>query len=342
MLSYFSIDFANELLYILYAKAYFKYNKTLRKSVNGLPKPKKLKRAIIKEELVSITGDAINALLLQQFIYWSERVEDCDKFLKQENEIMEKNGERPYELLYGWIYKTAEELSEETMLGLSASNMRNRIKALVSLGYIEQRNNPIKKWDRTLQYRVNLYKIITDLNKNGYHLEGYSGFGYTFSETENGNSDSKNGTSETKIGNFETENATSQNEKAIPETTTDNTSENTNKDNNISAGDVRLVISKWNELTDFGMRPIKMISVNSERYHNLNARVRETSLDAVLEAIERIKHSDYLQGKVNRWKADFDWFVQPGSFQKVLEGKYDNKFEKRDVPSEIEDIMKDW
>ena len=33
--------------------------------------------------------------------------------------------------------------------------------------------NPKYKWDKTYQYRVNLYKIQLDLGKMGYVLEGY-------------------------------------------------------------------------------------------------------------------------------------------------------------------------
>jgi hypothetical protein len=43
-------------------------------------------------------------------------------------------------------------------------------------------------------------------------------------------------------------------------------------------------------------------------------------------AIAMIGRSDFLMGKNDRqWKADFDWFIRPGSIAKILEGKYDNK-----------------
>lgn len=35
--------------------------------------PRKLKRVVIKEELVILTGDHIAALALNQFLYWFER-----------------------------------------------------------------------------------------------------------------------------------------------------------------------------------------------------------------------------------------------------------------------------
>lgn len=35
--------------------------------------------------------------------------------------------------------------------------------------------------------------------------------------------------------------------------------------------------------------------------------------------------SDFMKGKKNGWKADFDWMMIAGNFNKILEGKYDNK-----------------
>lgn len=136
-------------------------------------KIEKIKKAVIREDLLSITNDFRKAIILNQFIYWSERVSDADKFIEKENEIARSNGENEKELFYGWIYKTAEELAEEVMLGLSASQIRRYINDLVKMGYISKRNNPKYKWDRTLQYRVNLVNIAKALKKNGYPLSEY-------------------------------------------------------------------------------------------------------------------------------------------------------------------------
>jgi DNA-binding MarR family transcriptional regulator len=135
---------------------------------------RRLKRSVIKEELVALTGNYIDAILLNQFIYWSERVEDFDDFVREEKARAEQNGyEVKIDLMDGWIYKKAEELSEETMLGLSNSNIMRHIKSLVEAGWLEQRRNPKNKMDKTYQYRVNISKIQTDLIRMGYTLEGY-------------------------------------------------------------------------------------------------------------------------------------------------------------------------
>jgi hypothetical protein len=57
---------------------------------------KKLKRAVIREEFIAITGNFIDAVILNQFIYWSERVKDFDEYIKQENDRAKKCGDLPY------------------------------------------------------------------------------------------------------------------------------------------------------------------------------------------------------------------------------------------------------
>ena len=59
------------------------------------------------------------------------------------------------------------------MIGMSTPTIRKYIKQLVEKGYLVQRKNPKYKWDKTIQYRVDLYKIQLDLGKLGYALEGY-------------------------------------------------------------------------------------------------------------------------------------------------------------------------
>lgn len=170
----------------------------------------KIKKAVIREDLLSITNDYRKAIILNQFIYWSERVSDADKFIKKENEIAKNNGEEERELFYGWIYKTAEELADEVMLGLSASQIRRYISDLVDMGYISKRNNPKYKWDRTLQYRVNLVNIAKDLKKNGYPLSDYR---IEIPENEKFNAH------ECAINNESMKNQTQVSDEAIPKNT---------------------------------------------------------------------------------------------------------------------------
>ena len=165
---------------------------------------KKLKRIVIKEELFSITNDTFEAIILGQMIYWQERVNDFDKFIKEEKERSQQNGtDININNLNGWIYKKANELSNECMLNLSDVSIRRYLNKLIDKKFIFCRTNPLYKWDKTLQYRTNLKLIIDSIKKNGYDGLG----GYSLSKENN---------KDTKLQN---ECSEIQNEAALPEIT---------------------------------------------------------------------------------------------------------------------------
>lgn len=181
-------------------------------------KDDRLKRAVIKEELVDLTGSFTKAVVLQQMLYWSERVKDFDKFVAEEFEraTAYSDGQPLQELFgipktHGWVYKTAEQLSDETMLHVSPQTMRRYLKDLIDLGYIEERRNPKYNWDRTMQYRVNVLKVQVDLFEKGYALDGYSI--QLMTHLQNGDTISKS------------EIQTMENRETIPEITIENTLE---------------------------------------------------------------------------------------------------------------------
>ena len=58
----------------------------------------------------------------------------------------------------------------------------------------------------------------------------------------------------------------------------------------------------------------------------LKARIKEYSLDEVIQAIENIEKSPFLKGQnKNGWMITFDWLIRPNNFPKVLEGNYIDK-----------------
>lgn len=186
----------------------------------------KLKRAIIKEELVALTGDFTKAVILNQFIYWSERVRDIDKFIEEEIRRLNTEGmDSNISKQHGWIYKTAEELSEETMLGLSPSTIRRHVKVLVEKGWLSERKNPKYKWDNTLQYRPNIIKIQKDLHSLGYSLEGYP-LQLEFEKLEEPCNPDNSRLSILENGISKMKNHDQQNEKTIPEITIETTNKN--------------------------------------------------------------------------------------------------------------------
>jgi hypothetical protein len=86
------------------------------------------------------------------------------------------------------------------------------------------------------------------------------------------------------------------------------------------------VVEAWNELETVGINRISKLIPGTRRCQDINERIREYGIDAVLSAIERIRKSDFLRG-VNKgnWVISFDWFVRPDNFIKVLEGNYDRR-----------------
>ena len=134
---------------------------------------KKLNRAVVKEEFVNITGHSTRALILNQFIYWSERVSDFDQYIEEENERREKSGLTAQDLTHGWIYKSVKQLHEELMLSVTPRTIGRHLDILVKEGFLHQRTNPIHKWDRTKQYRVDFHKVAEELAKHGLTLNGY-------------------------------------------------------------------------------------------------------------------------------------------------------------------------
>ena len=99
------------------------------------------------------------------------------------------------------------------------------------------------------------------------------------------------------------------------------------KDNNISKDIfINKVVSEWNSI---GVSPIKLI--RSTRQKMLNARIKEYTEEGVLQAINNIKHSDFLKGQnKNSWVITIDWFLKPNNFIKVYEDNYNSKKKTND------------
>lgn len=135
---------------------------------------KREKIAVLREGLLALTGNVNAAIILNQFIYWAECKAESDAMYAREIEAYEKEyGDVNFKPSFGWIYKSSVELADETMLGLSPASMRKFIKQLVDAGFLAERRNPKFKWDRTMQYNVNLKLIQQELQKIGFALSGY-------------------------------------------------------------------------------------------------------------------------------------------------------------------------
>ena len=235
---------------------------------------RRLNRVILREEFVAlvnaycheppkkkVSAPYITAILLSQLLYWETKCRDYDSFRIEEHERLERfaqgreqraEAQQPLVLTHGWIYKSAQELSEETMLGLADSTILVHLRRLLSIGVLEKRNNPNYHWDRRLQYRVNTIRLRQLLFAIGYNLEGwpilpedyhladiatppFSKTGDAFLKIENASPKIKNQTAENRRSNCpkskiklpKIEDRTAQIRRAISETTAETTTETT-------------------------------------------------------------------------------------------------------------------
>ncbi len=92
--------------------------------------------------------------------------------------------------------------------------------------------------------------------------------------------------------------------------------------------DVRRVVEAWNSLNLQNIR--KVPDASSKLGRMLRARIREYGVDGVLEAVEKVRASDFLMGKTGgSWNITLEWFSRPNNFPKVINGNYDNKERQR-------------
>lgn len=66
----------------------------------------------------------------------------------------------------------------------------------------------------------------------------------------------------------------------------------------------------------------KCKTLSDKRKKQIKARLDTYSLNEIKEVFTNAENSDFLKGKVNGFKADFDWLMNDNNFAKTLEGKY--------------------
>lgn len=127
----------------------------------------------------------------------------------------------------------------------------------------------------------------------------------------------------------------------------DNSSEITVYTSNCSADDAEVEKAPYAEIVEFFNENCKSFpqvkSLSKERKGLLNARFKEFGLDGIKEAFVKAEKSDFLKGKINGFKANFDWIIKPSNMCKVIEGNYDNRNvpePEPQKPTEYVDVLK--
>ena len=86
---------------------------------------------------------------------------------------------------------------------------------------------------------------------------------------------------------------------------------------------MRRVVEAWQTL---GIQKLRKAPDSSTKVGQmLRARIKDYGVESVLEAIEIVRASDFLMGKVKEFQITFDWFVRPNNFLNIINGKYDNR-----------------
>ena len=68
------------------------------------------------------------------------------------------------------------------------------------------------------------------------------------------------------------------------------------------------------------------LKITDKRKRVINNLLKEYSLEEVIQSMEKIHTSGFLQGNNKTgWQIAFDWFINKSNFLKVLEGNYDDK-----------------
>lgn len=68
------------------------------------------------------------------------------------------------------------------------------------------------------------------------------------------------------------------------------------------------------------------LKITEKRKRVINNLLKEYSLEEVIQSMEKIRTSNFLQGNNKTgWQIAFDWFINKSNFLKVLEGNYDDK-----------------
>lgn len=114
---------------------------------------RKLKRVIVKEELMALTGNVNEAIVLDQLIKWSKK--DCCLTESQSC----------------WIRKTSAEMLDEIMFAVSRKTVDRAFKSLVDKKIVNRRKSPHDKFDHAWQYQINLIFIKSELLNMGYQGE---------------------------------------------------------------------------------------------------------------------------------------------------------------------------
>lgn len=196
------------------------------------------------------------------------------------------------EIKRGSFVSSLAKLSEET--NLSVREIRTAIKHLESTGEVTS-----KKYNKFSVFTVNNY------------------FAYQSSDTQSDKQSTSN------------RQASDKQVTTIEEGKKGRKKEYIDTNVSIKQHSIQSIIDAWNQLEPYGIKMIYRINPGSKRCTSLIALLEQFGEEKVIQAVDKVKQSEFLQGKTDtRFSLNFDWFINPDNFEKILDGKYAEKFKK--------------
>jgi hypothetical protein len=120
-----------------------------------------------------LTQDVTQALVLGQMLYWTKTLDTVNNWIFEENKRLAESDLPQHEYNYGWIYKSAREMREDLMCAFSEDAIQRAFSTLVTKGVFMTRSNPRVRYDRTLQYRIDLVFLRRLLKDRGYEMTDF-------------------------------------------------------------------------------------------------------------------------------------------------------------------------
>jgi hypothetical protein len=134
---------------------------------------KKHRKVMLREDLMALTQDIGQALVLSQMLYWTDRIDDFNELILEENKRLAEHGQKQIEYLHGWIWKSARQMKEELFNAISEDAIQRAFASLSEKGIFLKRRNPKFRYDRTMQYRVDLLVLRKMLKQIGIEFTDF-------------------------------------------------------------------------------------------------------------------------------------------------------------------------
>lgn len=126
-----------------------------------IPHSKSQHLVIIREDYLAIcNGNHCAAAILNEFEQWTNTKLDHAGQHDIENEIAAREGAASDLDTSTWVYMSQEQLHRDLMGMFGERKIADALKELKELGFLTVRTNPKFKWDRTLQYLLNVDFVI--------------------------------------------------------------------------------------------------------------------------------------------------------------------------------------